>query len=279
MHRRRWVAAVACLAMTPLMSSAAAPKPDDACLTSPVEGQKLRRVDKLLDAHERFAQCARRTCPARIVQECTRWLHEVDDIIPSIVPVARDAQGADLMDVQVSIDDQPASEMSARAVQLDPGPHKLVFHRQGSPDIQQDVLLREGEKGRSIVATFKPPAPPPAPPSPPPVIERPVPVVVWVLGGFAVLGGAGFATFGALGLSERSSDHCVPAGCTQSQKDSIETKLRIGDVSLGVGVLAVVTGSVFFLTRPRVERGAAPAAFVDLQPARGGGVAVVGARF
>jgi len=279
MLRRRWVAAVACLALTPLVSSAAPPKVDDACLTSPVEGQKLRRVDKLLDAHERFTQCARRTCPARIVQECTRWLHEVDDLIPSIVPVARDAQGADLMDVQVSIDDQPAAEMSARAVQLDPGPHKLIFHRQGSPDIEQDVLLREGEKSRSIVATFKPPPPPAPPPPPPPVIERPVPAVVWVLGGFAVLGGAGFATFGALGLSERSSDHCVPAGCTQSQKDSIETKLRIGDVSLAVGVVAVVTGGVFFLTRPKVERAPPASAFVDFQPAPRGGVAVVGARF
>src|ERR1700733_14029764 len=112
MPRRSWPAAVACLAMAPWMSSAAPPKPDDPCLISPVEGQKLRRVDKLLDAHERFTQCARRACPARIVQECTRWLHEVDDLIPSIVPAARDAQGADLLDAQVSIDDQPAVEMS-----------------------------------------------------------------------------------------------------------------------------------------------------------------------
>ncbi len=286
--RRRWVAALASLVVAPSVVSAApppGPPQDDSCLTAPVEGQKLRRTDKLLDARDRFTQCARRTCPARIVQECTRWLHEVDDILPSIVAVARDGQGGDLLDVQLSIDDKPPAGMSARAIELDPGSHKLVFRRKGMPDIQQDVLLREGEKNRSVVATFKPPAPPPPPALPPPVIQRPVPVVVWVLGGIAILGGVGFATFGSLGLTERSSDKCVPAGCTPSQRDSIETNFRIGDVSLGVGVLALVTGGVFFLTRPSVEsRSVEPidkpaGAFFDVRPMRGGGVAAVGVRF
>jgi hypothetical protein len=244
---------------------------DDSCLTSPVEGQKLRRADKLIDAHARFSQCARRTCPARIVQECTRWLHEVDDITPSVVAAARDAQGADLLDARLSIDGQPPAELSARAVVLDPGPHKLVFSRPGSADIEQDVLLREGERDRVITATFKAKEPPPPPP-PPPIVERPVPLVVWILGGAAVVGGVTFATFGALGVSERGSD-CAAAGCTQSQKDSIETKFRVGDVSLGLGVIALATGGVFFFTRPTVEKPGL--GYLVMSPTLGGGVAAV----
>jgi hypothetical protein len=272
---RTWVATLAAAAATSYVPTVHAL--DESCLTSPVEGQKLRRADKLIDAHARFSLCARRTCPARIVQECTRWLHEVDDITPSVVAVARDAQGADLLDVRLSIDGQPPAELSARAIVLDPGPHKLVFQRPGSPDIAQDVLLREGEKDRVITATFKgKEPPPPPPPPPPPIIERPVPLVVWILGGVAVVGGATFATFGALGVSERGSD-CAPAGCTQSQKDSIETKFHVGDISLGVGVIALVTGGVFFFTRPPVDKPGL--GYLVIRPTVGGGVAAVGGSF
>jgi hypothetical protein len=277
------LALLASVAVTSHLHSAKAA--EDACLSAPVDGQKLRRADKLIEAHDRFTTCARKTCPARIVQECTRWLHEVDDILPSIVAAARDGRGADLLDVRLSVDDQPPADIGPRAIPLNPGPHKLVFHREGMPDIAEDVLLREGEKNREVTATFKAPEPPPPPPAPPPpptpVIVRPVPVAVWVLGGVTVVGGAGFATFAALGVTERGRD-CAAAGCTQSQKDSIETKFRIGDISLAVGAVALVTGTVLFLVRPKVEK-PATLGYLGLSPEvlleRRGGVVVLGTRF
>jgi hypothetical protein len=262
--RASWVAMLAAAAATSYVPTLHAL--DDACLSAPVDGQKLRRADKLVDAHDKFALCAQRKCPARIVQECTRWLHEVDDITPSIVAAARDSQGGDLLDVRVSVDGQPMADMSARAMVLDPGPHKLVFRRVGSADIEQEVLLHEGEKNRAITATFKTKELPPPPP--PPVLERPIPLVVWILGGVAAVGGVTFIALGAAGVSERGSD-CSPAGCTQAQKSSIESKFYVGDASLGIGVIALVTGGVFFFTRPTLERPAA--AFLQVRPILGGG--------
>jgi hypothetical protein len=154
--------------------------------------------------------------------------------------------------------------------------------------------VREGEKNREVTVVFKAPEPPPSPPPPPPAFERPVPVAVWVLGGLTVVGGALFATFGALGVSERGST-CAPQGCTESQRDSIETKFRIGDISLAVGAAALVTGTVLFFTRAQVEKPAplsaraladlrdavtrSPRAYLGVAPNKGGGALVVGARF
>jgi hypothetical protein len=269
--------ALALLALAP--PSRAAPE-GDVCLTAPVDGQRARKAGELLEARERFTTCASRTCPARIVQECTRWLHEVDDALPSVVAIAKDGGGADLVDVKIQIDERPVEDISARAIPLDPGRHKIVFHRIGNADIAEDVLLHEGEKNRNIVATFKP-APALLVASTPVLIStRPVPWLVWVMGGVAVAGAASFATFGALGVSQRSSDGCA-AGCTQADKDSIETKFHIGDISLAIGVVALVTGTVVYFTRPTkvhpMESAGQP--LFDVHPVPGGGSMSLGARF
>lgn len=241
----------------------------DACLAAPVEGQQLQRAGKLLAARDRFASCARKTCPAEIVQDCTRWEQQVASALPSVVLVARDAKGRDLVDVAVAIDGQPDVGLSARAVELDPGSHRFVFHRQRSADVEVDLLLREGEKDRPVAATFGVPTPPrPAPVEEPTASpSRPVPVAAWIAGGVGVLGLAGFATFGALGVSDRASSGCG-VGCSQSQKDHVDGELRAADISLGVGVVALGIATWIYLTRPT-----APAAEAILR------FATVGARF
>ncbi len=42
---------------------------DEACFRAAVEGQKLERSGKLLDARERFVACAQRSCDAASVVE------------------------------------------------------------------------------------------------------------------------------------------------------------------------------------------------------------------
>jgi hypothetical protein len=70
-----------------------------------------------------------------------------------------------------------------------------------------------------------------------------------VLGGIGVAGLAVFATFGAMGLSEKSDAEtsCAP-NCTDDEVGSIRTKFLIGDIGLGVGVAslaaAVIVGVV-----------------------------------
>jgi len=99
-----------------------------------------------------------------------------------------------------------------------------------------------------------------------------------VLGGVALAGVASFATFGALGMSDRSSlqNSCSPV-CTSSQLSTVRTKFLVADISLGTAVLATAVGAYVFFTRPGYERtlttgrsATAPRAELMLVPTRSG---------
>jgi hypothetical protein len=222
----------------------------DSCLTAPLDGQKAWKAGRLLDARDDFATCSLRTCPAEVVEDCMRWMRQVDDALPSVVVAARDGKGRDLVDVRVSIDGMPPADAAARAIRLDPGSHTLLFHREGSADVSEQVLLREGEKNREVLATFEGPASASSAPEPARVgSERPVPVAAWVFGGVGAVSLVSFATFGTLGILDRGADHC-DTGCPADQKNAIATKFLIADVSLGVGVVALAVAAWFYLSRP-----------------------------
>jgi hypothetical protein len=250
---------------------------DDPCLTAPVDGQKLRRDGNLLDARDKFDLCGRKTCPDTIIQACMRWGSEVQSAIPSVVVVARDAAGGDVTDAQVSVDGQPPAPIMARALELNPGTHRFVFKRPGSPDVERQALVHEGEKNREVLVTFGAVAQPPARPPEP---ARPVSTLTWVLGGLGGVALIGSGTFGAMGLSARSSNHC-DTGCTQPQYNDALTKLQVADVLLGVGVVALGAATWLYLTRPTEEPQAASRLDVpfDVRFTQGGGVGVVTGRF
>jgi hypothetical protein len=264
----------------------------DACFEAPVEGQKLERAGKLTAARALFETCSRNTCPAEIVEDCTRWAQRVDAALPSVVLAARDAQGRDVVDAVVSVDGAPAVPLSARAMALDPGAHRFVFRRNTSETVERQVILREAEKNRELAVTFAGASQPAvAPPVATADAVGAPPLLFWVAGGVGVAAIASFGVFGALGVSERSSDDCAN-GCALSQKNSVDTKLRIADVSLGIGVVALGVATWMYLSRSHADVGRtsshAPAryqasrtqrAFFDVNPARAGGVAVIGTRF
>jgi hypothetical protein len=270
---------VSVLVLATLAFGAAAARADepDPCLTVPVDGQRLQRAGKLLEARERFDACARRTCPAEIVADCVRWAQEVREALPSVVVVAHDPAGHDLTDATIAIDGAPAVPVSGRASEIDPGPHKLVLRRRGSRDVEEDIVVREGEKNREVVALFETtPAESGKKTTPSSIIERPVPPAVWLAGGVAAVGFATFATLGVLGVANRSADHC-DTGCSASQKGAVDTELRVADVSLVAGVVALGIATVLYLARPGVERPAA--ALLDVRAVAGGDVGVWQARF
>jgi hypothetical protein len=213
---------------------------EDACLTTPVDGQKLQRAGRLLEARERFLACSSKTCPAEVVEDCTRWTRDVEGALPSIVLVARDGAGHDVSGVTASIDGKPPAPINARAIAVDPGTHRVVFHKQGAADVTVDVLVHEGEKNGKVAASF---APHPAPP------ERHAPAAAFVAAGVGVLGLASFATFGALGVSGRAARGC-DVGCSASDKNVVDTELLVADVSLAITVVALGVATWLYLTRP-----------------------------
>jgi hypothetical protein len=257
--------AIALLVSTMTTAVGVARADGDACMSAPVEGQKLQRAGKLLDARARFAACAQKSCPAEIVQDCTRWSQDVSSAIPSVVVAARDGKGQDLLDVRVSIDGAANVVASARAVELDPGAHRFVFHKGGSPDVETDVVVREA--AAPIASTPDVASGP-----------RPVPIAAWILGGVGVIALGSFATFGTIGVVHRGDDQCG-TGCAPSQKDSVDSQLRIADVSLGVSAVALAIAAWVYFHRPSVAATGSTSAIIDVKAAPGGGVATLGLRF
>ena len=213
------------------------------------QGQTQRANGHLRAARESFVLCAQDACAIALRRECMRWLDDVDTDTPSVVLAAKDPSGRDLTDVTVHIDGQPtAYATSWRSVALDPGPHEVRFEREGSPPIVEKLVLRMGERNRSVVATFSlvpRPEPVPSPPTPPP---SPSP---WMIG-FAALAATGFASFGYFGVSgleekSRLRSSCAPT-CTDDQLSDLKKLYITADVSLAVGSVSLLTAAYLYLS-------------------------------
>jgi hypothetical protein len=284
MKRRACVALVLGVLSSVGAADASAPDP---CLTAPVDGQALQKQGKLLDARARFVTCAHQVCPREIAAACTRWAHDVEASIPTVVFEARDQQGNELGETRVAIDDLAPQDIGAHAIEIDPGNHRFTFQRSGSSPVVVQGLVRDGEKNRMIRAVFplNPARPAPVDPAPPPrpapsrdePAARPVPTLTWVLGGVATVSLVAGAVFGSLYLTRRVSEHC-DVGCGPAQKNSVFVQGVVADISLGVGVVTAGIAAWSYASRPTVARGAAGAA-VDIRAVPGGAVATMAGRF
>src|SRR5262249_17676788 len=149
--RERWC--VSALVATALMSGSAEAADKNSCITAANEGQDGRAAGKLVLAHDRFVACSRAECPAIIRKSCAGWLDEVNASLPTIVLGARDSRGQDVLDVRVFLDDtRLAEKLDGTGVSLDPGSHRLRFERESSPPVEIDLVAREGEKNRPVIA-------------------------------------------------------------------------------------------------------------------------------
>jgi hypothetical protein len=227
------------------------------CPTASEQGQKLRDQGKLIRAREMFLLCSKPTCPGVVRKDCAKWLPELEEGIPTVVFSAQDGAGADLSAVSVTLDGaKVATTLDGKPVPMDPGPHTIVYETQGAPPLSQNVIVRAGEKNRIVKATLGAPPPPkkddskpPPPPPPPPQQKSGAPIGAYILGGVGVVGVGGFVFLGVTGKNDLNDlkSTCAP-NCAQSKLDDAKTKLLIGDISLGVGVLALGGATILFLT-------------------------------
>ena len=227
------------------------------CIAAADEGQKLRDEGKLSAARDRFITCAAKTCPGAVAKQCSQWLVEAEHDAPTITFRALDEQGKETLAVRVLIDGVAvAQSIDARALPVDPGEHTIRFELASGQGVEDKLLVRPGEKNKLIELSFQPKAPPPAAakpvaaPSPAAPADEGgsfhVPVLGWVGLGIGVAGGLMTALF-AVSANSAESDlrsTCAPS-CDASEKSSIDTKIVLANVGLGVGVvglgLAVVT--------------------------------------
>jgi hypothetical protein len=257
-----------------------------ACLDAASKGQVLRDAHKLVEAREQFRVCARPQCPAMVQQDCGGWLGDVERGVPTVVLTAKDAGGADLVNVRVSVDGQPlVTRLDGQAVAVNPGTHTFLFDGPNGSRVERQALIKEGEKnqGLAVVMTLSrssppPPAPPvqapaaptegpvsPAPSSPSP--DQPSSGGGWsrgtahtwgfVSGGVGIAGiGAGVA-FGLLSVSAWSSaksscggspSQCTDVSSGQSHRSTAESDATISTVGFIAGGVLLAAGAVIFFT-------------------------------
>jgi len=225
----------------------------EACVEHHTDAQELRMEGKLLESRVALRQCAAEACPALLQRDCVGWLDQLEPQIPSLTfRVTVDGQSR--TDAQVFIDDEPSSDPSVgRAVDLDPGPHRVRVVVPGLPAFEDKVMLSEGERYRMVqVALTSPPRAPPAPPAPP-EMHRPVPLATYILGGVAIAGAVsgGLLTASSLSLQSELEDTCAP-NCSESRVDELRQRALLADISWGVSVLSLAGATAFFLFRPEI---------------------------
>jgi hypothetical protein len=237
------------------------------CVSSYDRAQRLRHEEKLILARQELIVCGQASCPEQTAGECARWLHDVNDAVPSIVITARDATGADLIDVAVEVDGVTlARHLEGKAIELDPGEHRLRLRAAWGDSIERRVVADEGVKNKKVEIIF----------SAPPLKQAAarVPVPTWVLGAFGVtaLGvGAGLDVVSYdkyVSLRDTCDHHCDPA-----QVDRYRVTMIAGDVLLSVGVVAVGAALWIYLAHraPSADTPSRPASSIDWLHAEDGG--------
>jgi hypothetical protein len=235
----------------------------DGCAGSYERAQEHRLEGRLRAAAEQLLECAQATCPAFVRSDCTKWLDEVQAAQPTMVFVARQA-GRERDDVTVTCNGQPvATRLDGRAVSVDPGKQSCRFEAEGAGPLTLPLLVLEGQKNCLVEVQL------------PPESRTALRAVPLVLAGVGAAGVVGFAVLGTSGLraERRLRGSCAPT-CPAGEVDSVRTRYRLADVSLGVGLLSAAVASYLYWSAP-------PGRAVDVAVAVGpGGAAVaVGSAF
>jgi hypothetical protein len=252
------------------------------CVSASEKAQSLRDDRKFIKAREQFLTCARDVCPAAVKKDCADQVADLDKRMPSVVVRAKDKTGQDLVAVKVTSDGMPLTEqLDGRAIPLDPGVHTFRLEAAGNDPIEQKIVLAEGEHDRAITAQFGKPGGG--------TLEVPqkkgAPIGALIVMGVGLAGMGVGGAFWGLGLAQKSSDEGASGckntgGCSQSEIDSIHSKLVIGDVAFFAGTAVLVGGVIWTIVHyasGSKEGSAAPAAMLDVAPATYGRGAVASA--
>jgi hypothetical protein len=235
----KWTSLVAVAVMLALARESRAD--DDkakACFDAAVKGQALRKEGKLDEARAAFVACARDACPAEVTGPCSTWILEVEAAMPSALVVVQDAQGHELSGARtVRVDGEVRD--AAREIRVQPGKHTFALEVAGEAPVEEEITLREHERGRPVLLRLATKHVVETSPS----STKHASAAPWIFTTIALVAGASFGAFASAGVVDRSSSHCDVA-CAGSDASRVRAELLVADVSLGVaavfGVVAIV---------------------------------------
>lgn len=244
---RRLLAVV--LAAASMSSATAFAGDKELCSSSYQNAQRFQRRGLLLEAKTELVTCLRE-CTDVARPDCVAWLEEVNRSLPTIVVVVRRGE-TDVPEAIVVVDGAPLNN-GERAIELNPGPHRVEADVDGRR-VREEVVLREGERGRRVLLQLDPATAHRAEPVPvaaPPSSSR---SIGWPTIAFGALGGAALLTFGGLALYGESRysdlDECRPR-CSPGRIRGVQDTYLAADIALGVGVLSLgVAVATYLLSR------------------------------
>lgn len=234
--------------------------PSSKCIAAAEAGQQLRSEGKLVSARKKFGVCTALECPVVVRRDCARWVEDLDATTPSITVRVEDGSGNEVPEATVLLDGErlpPIAE--GRSTPLDPGTHKVSWDHDGKKT-EKEFVVREGEKSKVVVLRAEAPRThgtgardprvSPVPPAADTSSISPSPVP-WIFGGIGIAAsGIGIGMW-LTGLGEHSDlGRTCAAGhtCTDDQISSSRTKLIVGDVLVGVGVV-LIAGALYFILK------------------------------
>jgi hypothetical protein len=221
----------------------------EACIDHHAGAQELRMAGKLLESRQEMRACAAEACPALLQRDCVSWLERIEAQIPSITfRVSVDGQSR--TDGEVSIDGVPHPELtSGKAVELDPGKHRLRVVLPGVAPFEEELVWTEGERYRMVEVTLSSPARHVSKVE----THRPVPLASYLLGGVAAAAAINGGIWAASSLSLRHDleDTCAPR-CPERRVDQLRRRALITDLSWGVSAAALIGATTVFVLRPEL---------------------------
>ncbi len=233
------------------------------CLSASDASLKSGNQHKLRAERSQLLVCAASTCPADIRKDCVSRVDEVNRQIPTIIFAAKDAAGADLSAVKVTMDGEVLTErLEGTGLSIDPGEHAFTFDTAGQSPVTKTLLIQEAQKDRREVITFgtPPPASPPANEQSPGMGTQKVLAIV--AGGIGVVGLGLGTVFGVMAGSQKNAAQsaCASNPCsTQDGANKWGTAVSTGNIStVGfiVGGVGVAGGAILWFTAPSSSSGA-----------------------
>ena len=207
--------------------------------------------------------CSQKTCPAVTINDCARWLSEVEALTPTVSVAVRDSKGGDIA-AQLTLDG--ASLTPGQTASVDPGSHHFHATTSDGREADVDFVARAGEQNRLVTISVPDPAklvsPPILPPIQPAHDEGPSIVPPVVVSAVGVIG-IGFAIgFGVHAKSEADDvrAQCAPY-CPDSSLDGVHRNLLLSDIGLGVGVVGLAVGTYLWVRYVSHRQGGSLAAF------------------
>jgi len=198
---------------------------------------------------------ARSADEAEVVEQAGKRLSELKGRIPKVVV----ERGANADTATITLDGVAlGDQVIGKSMNVDPGPHVITARAIGFDSFRTTVRVDEAET-KTITVALTPisqpkPATPPGPGGVPQ--EQSPPIAAYVAGGIGVasLVTAGIMFGLAQGAKNDLSRECDGLKCPTDMEDTLdrgETYATVGHVTLGLGIVGVGLGAVFYISHQR----------------------------